>query len=281
MTGAGVPPDVLIDGRATRQIDVADRGLQYGDGLFETIACIGGRPRWLARHLARLRLGCARLGIGFDEFDALRREIQCLAARGPRCLVKVIVTRGVAAARGYRPCGNERPTRIVRWHDWPPAPPPAGLRLGISTVRLGDTPRLAGLKHLNRLEQVLAQQELSGAGADAPDELLMLDARGQVISATSANVFLLGAQNRLVTPALEHCGVAGIVRGLILESGAAAAGLAVEVRAMAAAELVRARAVFVSNVRLGVHTVRWFDGQGLPTDPRIQRLKDWVDATMD
>src|SRR5580658_5307555 len=148
-----------VDGQPADTVSSADRGLQYGDGLFETISCIAGQPRWLARHLARLRRGCERLRIGFSAFDELADEITGHAAGQERCILKLILTRGSAHRRGYRPAGDETPTRILSRHAWPddsaqPAGSIADFPVAVSGVRLGINPRLAGLKHLNRLEQV-------------------------------------------------------------------------------------------------------------------------------
>ena len=106
-------PATLINGQRQTFWSVHDRGLQYGDGLFETLSCVGGRPRWFERHMARLSLGCERLGIPAPDGALLRAEVQSLLGAAPRALVKITVTRGVATVRGYRPSGDEQPTRIV------------------------------------------------------------------------------------------------------------------------------------------------------------------------
>jgi 4-amino-4-deoxychorismate lyase len=169
--------------------DSEDRGLQYGDGLFETVSCLEGRPRWLPLHLQRLRGGCERLQVRFDAFDALGAEIAAHAAGQGRCTGKLILSRGLARRRGYRPVGDQTPTRILTRHEWPVAPSPApvspatqGFRVAISSVKLGLNPLLAGLKHLNRLEQVLAQSAMR----DAPlEQVLMLSSAGQVIGGSA------------------------------------------------------------------------------------------------
>jgi 4-amino-4-deoxychorismate lyase len=109
----------LIDGKQGSSIPCTDRGLQYGDGLFETIRCCDGRARWLSFHFERLREGLQRLRLPFEAFDELDAEIQGLASGQARCLIKVIVTRGASTRRGYAPAGDEKPTRIVSRHPWP------------------------------------------------------------------------------------------------------------------------------------------------------------------
>jgi 4-amino-4-deoxychorismate lyase len=151
---AGDP--VWVDGLDAQSVSVRERALQYGDGLFETLSCIDGRPRWLSLHLARLSEGCERLRLPFQAYGTLAAEIRALAAGQDRCVVKVIVSRGASSQRGYGVRAALAPTRIVSRHPWPAARSGA-LALGTSEVCLGENPALAGLKHLNRLEQVMAQ----------------------------------------------------------------------------------------------------------------------------
>ncbi|HZC86929.1 MAG TPA: aminotransferase class IV, partial [Steroidobacteraceae bacterium] len=114
---------VLIDGQSVGQPDgalsVLDRGLHYGDGLFETIACEAGRPRLMERHLQRLAAGCERLGLVPCDGAALTREVHELAAGTSRAIVKLLLTRGVARARGYALTGSERTLRIALRYAWP------------------------------------------------------------------------------------------------------------------------------------------------------------------
>jgi len=265
---------VLINGRPGHSVDCSDRGLQYGDGLFETIACRDGQPCWLALHLQRLQHGCERLRLPFRDFEALRAEICALASGQSQCLVKAIVTRGAATRRGYAPVGDEPPTRIVGRHPWPPPPrPPPGFRLGLSSVTLGVNPLLAGLKHLNRLEQVLAQMGRDQAGVD---EVLMMSTAGEIIGGSMSNVFLADHAG-LFTPELSGCGVAGVMRRVVLEA-AARAGSAVRVRPVAAAELGGVHEVFLTNVRWGLQSVQWLDGRALASDAHARRLRAVIDA---
>ncbi len=267
--------DALINGHLGGAIDSADRGLAYGDGLFETISCRDGAPRWLALHLQRLQHGCERLRIPFRDLDLLRAEIGGLAAGQQRCIIKVIVTRGTATRRGYAPAGDEQPTRIVSRHDWPAAPPrtAAGFALGLSSVTLGTNPLLAGLKHLNRLEQVLAQMQRDAA---AVDEVLMLSSDGQVIGGSMSNVFLAD-EDGLFTPELGRCGVAGVMRRVVLDA-AAALGQPVSVRPVVLRELTAAREFIITNVRWGMQSVQRIDGRALSDDSHARRLRDLIDA---
>ena len=177
----------LVNGQSTG-VDPSDRGLAYGDGLFETMAAADGRIRWLDLHLSRLTDGCARLGIPTPSLELVRREIAEHCPRTGRAVAKLIVTRG-SGARGYRPPAHPEPTRILAISAWPNYPATnytRGIELQTLKLRLGQNPRLAGLKHLSRLEQVLAQAELRDTVAD---EGLLLDTDGWVVGGTSSNVF--------------------------------------------------------------------------------------------
>ncbi len=263
----------LINGQSATCWSVHDRGFQYGDGVFETLSCLGGEPRWFARHLARLALGCERLGIAVPQGALLRAELQSLLGDAPRALAKIVVTRGVATARGYRPAGDEQPTRIVSVYDWN-APAPTEFRLGLGSVPLGVNPRLAGLKHLNRLEQVLAQREAAARGWQ---EVLMRSSDGEVVCGSMSNLFVCHDDTWLTAP-LTQCGVAGVMRGLILEA-APRLGIAVRVARLSERDVDGAKALFVSNVRLGLQPVHWYQGRTLAVDPRGAPLQELIDAT--
>ena len=264
---------MLVNGQPGQRLSALDRGLHYGDGLFETLRCEQGRVCWFERHLARLGRGCGILGIAMPDAAALRAEAESQVRGLPRAMLKIIVTRGVATARGYRPAGDEQPTRIVAAYDWPP---PAGpeFRAGLSPLPITMHPLLSGLKHLNRLEQVLAQRAAAAAGLH---EVLMPDAGGRVVSGSMSNLFLWQG-DELLTPADGECGVAGVMRSLVLEL-APRLGLRVRQTTLSAAQLASARAIIVTNVRLGAQPVHWFEGRRLEVDPRVPLLQELIDGT--
>jgi len=268
------PPRSLVDGVPGDLVSIRDRGLQYGDGLFETMRCEHGRLRWFVRHLARLALGCERLGLASPDGALLRAEAQSLAGTAPRALIKIVLTRGKATARGYRPAGDERSTRIVSAHDWPAAGSEE-FRVGLSSVGLGINPALAGIKHLNRLEQVLAQR---AAGQLGLHEVLMSTAAGEVVCGSMSNLFVW-RDDALLTPPVDQCGVAGVMRSLVLEA-AARLGLTVQVARLPAAALATTRAMFVTNTRLGVQPVHWYEGRRLVVDGRGERLQELIDGPL-
>lgn len=241
----------LINGEAADRIDVADRGLQYGDGLFETIAVVNGRIGLWERHLERLAAGCRRLGLAPPDPQRLRQEVEQVAGDGERTVVKIVVTRG-RSARGYRPDDSAEPTRIVRALPWPdlPAAAPEGVRVRWCALRLARQPRLAGLKHLNRLEQVLARAEWRDEYAEG----LMCDTEGLVIEGTMSNLFVV-YQGVLTTPDLSESGVAGVVRAEVL-ARAPALGIPVAVRPVTPAMVEAAEELFLTNSLIGLWPIR-------------------------
>ncbi|MFM2288299.1 MAG: hypothetical protein RL684_1442 [Pseudomonadota bacterium] len=270
--GAADGPAWLVNGEPLAGLRVDDRGFLYGDGLFETLAVRGGRPRHAELHLARLARGCARLAIAMPDAALLAGELQSLCAGHERALARLTLTRGPAQARGYRPTGNELATRVVSMHDWP-QPVDAPFRTHLSAVRLGNQPLLAGLKHLNRLEQVLAQQ---GAAAAGVHEALMLDAHGGLVCGSMSNVYLRIRQQWL-TPPIIDCGVAGVTRQRLL-AGAGGEAFRVREEQMGVEALGRAECIALSNVRLGLQVVHWHEGRELGVDPRLARVQEILDA---
>lgn len=264
-------PRFIVNGSAGDTVDVRDRGFHYGDGVFETIAVHDGRPiRW-ERHLSRLQEGCRRLRIPGPNAEVLREEARRLCADQGRAVLKLIVTRG-AGTRGYRVEPDAAVTRILGLYPWPEFPPhygTQGVAVRVCATRLGLNPALAGIKHLNRLEQVTARLEWDD---EAFSEGLMLDAEGFVIEATSANLFL-AADARLVTPRLDRCGVAGIVREVVLEA-AGDMGIPVSEARVTVADLETAEELFLSNSLIGIWPIRRVGQRRLPVGPLAVRIRD-------
>jgi 4-amino-4-deoxychorismate lyase len=260
---------VLIDGNPGQTISAADRGLQYGDGLFETIAVHDGRPLLWTRHMSRLRGGCARLGIPCPGGEILAAEAELLCRGAGLAVLKIIVTRG-AGGRGYAPPVEPRPMRVLALHEWPGHPESAwrnGVDAPVCRTRLAPQPALAGIKHLNRLEQVLARQELSVTGAL---EGIMLDVDGFAIEGTMSNLFAVRG-DELLTPDLGRCGVEGVVRAEILER-AAALSLRPVVRRCALEELASADEAFLTNSIIGVWPLNSIGGTRLRRGARAAAI---------
>ena len=196
-------------------VSPANRGLNYGDGLFETMRVHRGTlPLW-PRHLARLREGAQRLGIAVPDPAFIEARIAEMGDGVDAGVLKLLLTRG-DGGRGYAPPVDAPPAWMLALHPLPPASA-TGLRLHACETRLAIQPALAGLKHCNRLEQVLARVEVERAGCD---EGLMLDSEGRAVSATSANL-LAYRDGRWLTPPVARCGVAGVLRGWLLAQGLA------------------------------------------------------------
>lgn len=260
---------VLVNGTPADAIGAGDRGLHYGDGLFETFAVRDGRPLCWEAHLARLSAGCRRLRLPQPDADRLREEARRLCDGVVIGVLKLIVTRGTGG-RGYAAPATVQPTRILLRYPWPAHPPEygeTGVRVRVCDTRLGGNPALAGIKHLNRLEQVLARREW-----DEPDiaEGLMLDEGGRVVEGTMTNLFMV-SRGRLLTPSLERSGIAGIMRQLILGE-AAAVGLPAGEASLGLDELQAADEIFLSNSVIGIWPVRELAGRVFKVGPVAGRL---------
>jgi 4-amino-4-deoxychorismate lyase len=243
-----------VDGVRADSLPADDRGLQYGDGVFETVLVRRGAARFLDAHLARMSLGCARLGISAVPSMPLRAEIDAAVAMAPALAVlKIIVTRGSAQRRGYASQGDEISRRLLSLWAVPErdARLDDGVELRVASIRLGENPALAGIKHLNRLENVLAATESRRHGVF---ESLLLDASGNLVSGAMSNVFLVRA-GVVVTPSVERCGVAGVMRGIVLRE-CAALGIAAAEERLTLNDLFSAAGVFITNARIGVVPVR-------------------------
>lgn len=265
---------VLVNGRVDGRLDPLDRGLQYGDGLFETMAVRDGRARFAAWHLARLVDGARRLALPMPDQELLPGQIAA-AWPGGRGVVKLIWTRG-ASGRGYRPPAHGVPTCIVAGYEWPAWPRAAwsdGIRLRYCRTRLGRNPLLAGIKHLNRLEQVLARDEWDD---ESIAEGLMLDERDHVISGTQSNLFAVIA-GQIVTPALDQCGVAGIMRRAFRAWAAEHASAVIE-RNLLSGELETASEILVTNALIGAWPVRELAGKELRAGSLAARFNGWLET---
>lgn len=244
---------IWINGRAGAKVAALDRGLQYGDGLFETMRIRHGRIRLLEFHLERLSEGCRRLELNAPSASALRREIITRGAERRDAVLKLILTRG-AGDRGYRPSGHERCTRVLSLHAFPRASAAAAaqpIRMRMCETRLGSNSRLAGLKTLNRLESVLARSEWRDPRVW---EGLMRDGDGNVICGTMSNLFMRRGSS-LLTPLLDRCGIAGVMRRWVLEQ-ATHLRLRPQQARLTWEDLGAADEVFMTNALAGIVSVK-------------------------
>ena len=240
---------ILVDGQPQGRVSALDRGLLYGDGLFETIRFVGGKAPLWPRHVQRLAQGCERLRLAAPDPALLWCEAQAVTQGMADAVLRIMLTRGVGA-RGYAMPEAPCVTRIVAAFPMPAVSAAAyrdGVRLHLCETRLAEQPLLAGIKHLNRLEQVLARAEWNDL---AIAEGLLCDSRGNAISATAANLFAV-IDGVPVTPRVDRCGVAGVLRAELLDALPQA-----QVRDLPLAECLAASELFLSSSVRGILPVQ-------------------------
>ena len=257
----------FVGGEPVAALSPLDRGLAYGDGLFETLRLHEGQPVWWQEHMQRLARGCEALGLAMPDAVWLRARLDDLLARAPAAGVfKLVLTRG-EGGRGYAPPSPPpAPGLVLSLHALPPPAPVEGLSLRWCRTRLGPQPALAGLKHLNRLEQVLARREWQDPGIH---EGLMLDDEGRVVGATAANLFAL-IDGQWLTPPVQRCGVAGVCRRWLLAEGLAREAV------LERAQVEDARALVLGNAVRGILPVHRLEGRQWPPHPAVTALRGQV-----
>ena len=270
---------VLINGAKASQVEIADRGFQYGDGVFETILVKNGTPLFLGKHLERLIRGCKTLGIPFEDKTLLTREITDLVGcYGDHGVIKIILTRGIGG-RGYKPPENPSPTRVISIHPKPvfsESFEKQGVKVILCQNRLGANTALAGIKHLNRLEQILASEEWNDGDVQ---EGLMVDQDDHIIEGTKSNLFLV-KDGILLTPKIDNCGVAGVMRSVVLD-------LAVEHRLnikearISVADVTNADEVFLTNSVIILWPVKQFVEKVFNVNPITHRIQDWLSKAIE
>jgi 4-amino-4-deoxychorismate lyase len=246
----------FVDGQLADSIPINDRGLAYGDGCFTTALIIDGEVAMLPQHLDRLVVQSQKLGLPDVDLTTLKVTINNISADIHIGVLKVIITCG-SGGRGYSRLGVESAKVIVSVHDYPTNYPQwqkVGISVGISEQKLGINPMLAGLKHLNRLEQVMLRVELDKR---SEDDLLACDVNGNVIECCSANVFWLKA-GKWHTPMLSTAGVAGLMREKVLLNY-----VDITPANYALTDLNNIDAMFITNAILGIVPVKIFNDHKL------------------
>jgi 4-amino-4-deoxychorismate lyase len=265
---------MLINGQPGESVPALDRGLSYGDGLFETIRVIGTRvPLW-DRHLHRLSTGCERLRMPVPDPRQLLQEALHVSEGLPHAVVRITLTRG-SGERGYALPAVCRTTRIVAAFPLPRVPAElrdSGVRMHLCATTLADQPLLAGIKHLNRLEQVLARAEWNDPSIT---EGLVCDQHGHAISATAANLFAV-IEGRVVTPAVDRCGVAGVARAVVIEALGDC-----HVRDVSRAECLQASELFLTSSVRGILPVQAVGDNVYAPGPVTRAMqRHWRDVGM-
>ena len=251
---------IYIGQAPVEAVSPSNRGLAYGDGVFETMRVHRGALPFWPQHLARLREGAERLGIALPDVDFIEARIADMLSAVDAGVLKLLLTRG-EGGRGYAAPVDVAPTWMLSLQPLPASQ--GALRVHPCETRLATQPALAGIKHCNRLEQVLGRAEAVRAGCD---EGLVQDMSGNPVCATSANLLVL-RDGRWRTPPVEACGVAGVLRGWLLSQGL------VEVAALTSDDLVGADAVALCNAVRGILPVRALGAREWSPQPATDELQ--------
>jgi len=246
----------LVNGTQQKHIDIENRGLAYGDGLFTTAKILNGNIEYLTAHIERLFFGCEKLGITPPSKQSLSKQLTSVTKGYSLAVLKVIITAN-SGGRGYARAKGSEHDLIIMIHDYPhhyDALANVGLKLGLSKQKMGINPMLAGLKHLNRLEQVLLREELSKR---SEDDLLVTNTNNEIIEATSANLFIL-LNDKWHTPNVSQSGVNGIMRQAILQRYPETL-----VKSLAIDDVMKAQEIFICNCVMGLMPVSAFNDRDL------------------
>ncbi|GAA6173744.1 aminodeoxychorismate lyase [Colwellia sp. KU-HH00111] len=261
----------LVNGKPQHQIDIENRGLAYGDGLFTTAKIVNGHIQFLSAHITRLLMGCKTLGMVPPVQNELAKQLTTVAANYSSAVLKVIIT-AESGGRGYARATSNDHDLIIMVHDYPSHYDDmanTGINLGLSQQQIGLNPMLAGLKHLNRLEQVLLRAELSSR---SEDDLLVTNLHNEIIEATSANVFFM-IDGQLQTPDVSQSGVNGIMRQVILSQYPNTL-----VKSLTLNEIADAQAMFICNCVMGVMPIRRFNNRALAIE-QVTVIRDSLKPT--
>lgn len=244
-----------LNGQPVSALPLADRAIHYGDGHFTTLAIRQGRLLLWPQHRLRLQLAGERLGIGFEDWSGLEQQLQQRAQAMPNSLLKIMLTRGETPRGYYAP--SSQPNLLVQQQAWPEPDPSRDqvIRVRLCQWRLSDNPQLAGLKHLNRLDQVMARREWQREF----DEGLVRDQAGRVVEAISANLFVL-SQGHWLTPPVDRAGVDGIMRQYLLDA-LPRWGYRVREQELWPEQLQQADELLLTNSLIGIWPVAVFEQQ--------------------
>lgn len=265
--------EVLVDGLRSASLPAHDRGLLYGDGVFRTMRVVAGKPLWWDEQIAKMTEDCARLGLAAPDPATWLADFEQLSPRQANGVLKLLVTRGIGP-RGYLPPADQ-PIRRLMYFDAtaPQTRPEAGLRLRVCALRLGWQPRLAGIKHLNRLENVLARAEWS---APEIDEGVLLDQSDRVVSGVMSNLFVWRG-DQLLTPRIDQCGVAGVARARLMRL-AKAHGMDIQETDLSLPAVFEAEEVMLTNSVMGLRRVACLEAKHWPGPVISPHLAEWLDA---
>ncbi|MGV3002578.1 aminodeoxychorismate lyase [Vibrio sp.] len=244
----------FVNGKQQQSVSITDRSFQYGDGCFTTILVKYGQPLLLCAHKERIDFTCQKLFMSPPEWNQVEEWIEAaINASGHQTLalsgLKIHVSRG-SGGRGYSPSGANSIQVVVQTFAYPEHYSiwqSEGIKVGVSATRLGINPQLAGLKHNNRLEQVLIKKEIDDTEYD---DNIVLDIDGNVIEMSAANLFWV-SNNQLYTPELVKNGVLGIKRKQVCEY-AEQKKMIMNIGSYMLDDVLNADEVFITNALHGV-----------------------------
>jgi len=268
---------MIINGQVGELIHAKDRGFTYGDGVFRSMLLHEGKINLWPQHFNKLKHDCISLGINCPSIKILAAELDQLIADQPEGVAKIVITRGIGT-RGYSPISESNSTRVISISPSPQYPDffsTNGVSIYICHLRLGHQPRLAGIKHLNRLENVLAAAEWQDPGIA---EGLLLDEEGHIIEGTRSNLFLVKNGN-LYTPDLSRCGVAGLQRDRVLE-WATQNGVSTKITNLFLDDLLAADEAFMVNSVIGLWPIREMSGFKRDSFPISHLIQNWLNNVL-
>lgn len=257
-----------VNGKQVSQISINDRGLAYGDGIFTTAKILNGQVEFLQQHIKRLITGCSLLKITGVDFDELISNLINTTKKFDLAVLKVVITSG-EGGRGYSRVGVSKPNVIIKITEFPVKYiewQKKGISLADSSIKLGINPMFVGLKHLNRLEQVLIRDELDQT---VYDDMLVYNINEHVIETTCANVFWFES-NKLFTPEIKSSGVAGILRAEILRKYPTT-----HIIQAVQSDIMKAQSIFITNSIMEIVPVANYAGTALDID-QVHQFKDQI-----
>ncbi len=257
-----------VNGSETKNISSYDKGLAFGDGIFTTAKICNGQIELLDAHLQRIKLGCKQLALPEPDYMWLQQYITTQATQYSLAVLKVIITSG-CGGRGYSRQNQTSPTIVVQISAFPThysTWQKNGISVGIAKQQLGISPLTAGIKHLNRLEQVLIKRELEQTEFD---DLLVENCQNFVIESSCANIFWF-ENGQLFTPELTLSGVNGIIRQQILAS------VPCKLVNTSITNLPSIEAMFLCNALMHIVPVKQLANRVLSIEPVIQFKESYL-----
>ncbi|KZN68703.1 aminodeoxychorismate lyase [Pseudoalteromonas luteoviolacea] len=246
-----------------------DRGLNYGDGFFTTVKIDSGALALWDYHLIRLQECEQRLGFPALDYKRLTSQCQEAVKQCQSGFLKVLITRG-CGGRGYGVPEKPTPKIIItqgdlpsHYEDWKKN----GVSLGYSDIQLGHQPLFAGLKTLNRLEQVMIKQ---AAQNSLFDDVLVEDIAGNIIESSASNILVV-KNGSVFTPKLDMCGISGVYLRYMCSQ------VEVTERRIQRQDLVHADAIYICNSLMGLVPVKSLDKQIFDVQTALQ-LKEEIEA---